>query len=48
MLKVFSLKNQKKDPSATNDSNGSLTKKSSAAQLRITKGSSSQGSLIRL
>ena len=44
MLKVFSLKNQKKDnntgndPNNSNDAKNQQQKKLSAAQIRITKG----------
>lgn len=37
MLKLFSLKNQQKDGTAT-DAKGGMQKKASAAQLRVTKG----------
>jgi hypothetical protein len=38
MLKVFSLKNQKKDSTGNDDAKNQQPKKLSAAQIRITKG----------
>ena len=38
MLKVFSLKNQKKDNAGNDDAKNQQPKKLSAAQIRITKG----------